>query len=410
MIRRVLVTMSGLAGVLLAMTGLVSAQPAARMVGTWTLNREASHIPKEVGFGADLIPEAPDARGRGGMTGGEMGRGRGGRGGGGADRRGPAGQGLRRESREDADRMRLMTAEARDAALHLTIADSGTAITVSDDQGRARSFRPGRDEVFQLTPEVSLGAKSAFEGNRFVVTYDIEEGRQLRYTYSATAEPRRLAVDIEFLEHGGHDVVHRVYEPTRADEPRPAPASASTVSAAPPGAGGPPPLLRRPPEPGGMPPAGPAASPDVPSAPVAGSQRALSLRGLTKVSIAVDGVGSEAATCGLTQAAVEAEVRKSLTDAGVTVSRVMDEDTYVLVRITTSLPAQGLCVSRYDVSLDTHTMAAFTHQRTPALVEVSLLREGGLVGGAPAAHAAGLLQGVRERAGQFGRAIRDANR
>ncbi|MEQ1898210.1 MAG: hypothetical protein ABL971_12565 [Vicinamibacterales bacterium] len=392
----------------LGTAGRADAQVAQALVGTWTLNPELGQTPREVGFGADLIPEEPAMPGRRGTSGaGNRGRsdGNGGR------PQGARNAGPRRESREDAERLRLMTAEVREPARHLTIADSGTAITLSDDQGRARAFRPGREETFTLAPDVVLVARSVFEGDRFVVTYDIQEGRQLRYAFSATAAPRRLSVDIQFLEHGGRDVVHRVFEPTRPNEapvaaPQAAVAAAPRDGLAPP----PPPLLRRPPEPGRTPaaPAG-TAPPDVPAAPVVGSQRALSLRGLTKVSVAVDSLTADATACGLTQAGLEEAVRARLTNGGLTVSR-LEQDIYVLVRVLTSRPSQGVCVSRYDVSLDTHTMAAFSHQRTPALVEVSLLRDGGLTGGAPAAHAAGVLEGVGRDVDAFTREIRDANR
>ena len=70
----------------------------------------------------------------------------------------------------------------------------------------------------------------------------------------------------------------------------------------------------------------------------------------------------------------------------------------------------GLCVSRYDAFLFTHTTAKLSYQETPVLVQVSLLHKGGIAGGASATHAAGVLRGVQEYVDQFSTRIRDANK
>ena len=77
--------------------------------------------------------------------------------------------------------------------------------------------------------------------------------------------------------------------------------------------------------------------------------------------------------------------------------------------ITSSLPS-GLCVSRYDASLETHTTARLSYQETPLLVQVSLLHKGGIAGGAPASHAESVLRGVKQYVDQFATRIRDANK
>ena len=110
------------------------------------------------------------------------------------------------------------------------------------------------------------------------------------------------------------------------------------------------------------------------------------------------------------QDTLEATVTKSLSDAGLRVRRNSDEDTYVYVDIlTTSLPS-GLCVSRYDVFLYSHTTATLSYQKAPALVQVSLLHKGGIAGGAPAAHAEGVVGGVKENVDEFASRIRAASR
>jgi hypothetical protein len=112
----------------------------------------------------------------------------------------------------------------------------------------------------------------------------------------------------------------------------------------------------------------------------------------------------------LSQAAIEAAVSKSLSDAGFTVRRNSDEDTYVYVHIITMNVTAGLCVSRYDASLYTYTTAALSYQPAPVLVQVSLLHKGGLGGGAPAAHGDAIIRNVRQYVDGFVAQIRSANR
>ena len=134
------------------------------------------------------------------------------------------------------------------------------------------------------------------------------------------------------------------------------------------------------------------------------------LKGLTKLGIVVEDLSPQAAACGLKQDTLETAVSKRLSDAGFRVLRNSDADTYVYVNVITATLSTGLCVSRYDAFLYTHTTAKLSYQETPVLVQVSLLHKGGLAGGAPAAHADGVLRGVQEFVDQFAARIRDANK
>jgi hypothetical protein len=226
-----------------------------------------------------------------------------------------------------------------------------------------------------------------------VIVYTVEDGRQLRYTFSRTADPAQLIVDVKFLEHGGGDEVRRVYEPAGAAStaPPPAPARASTA----PAADGP--LAARP-------------SDDRSAHQTFNQKPDAELKGLTALGVVVETLSSQATACGLNQETLETAASKALSDAGFKVLRNSDEDTYVYVDvITTKLPS-GLCVSRYDASLFTHTTAKLTYQETPVLVQVSLLHQGSIAGGAPAAHAEGVLQGVKQYLDQFATRIRAANK
>ena len=97
----------------------------------------------------------------------------------------------------------------------------------------------------------------------------------------------------------------------------------------------------------------------------------------------MEDLSPQAAACGLKQDTLETAVSKSLSDAGLRVRRNSDEDTYVYVDVLTTSLSTGLCVSRYDVFLYSHTTAKLSYQHTPALVQVSLLHKGGIAGGAP---------------------------
>ena len=86
------------------------------------------------------------------------------------------------------------------------------------------------------------------------------------------------------------------------------------------------------------------------------------LKGLRKIGVVVEGLGDQAIKCGLKQDVLESSVTKHLTDAGFTVPRNTDEDTYLYINVMTASLSNGYCVSRYDAALNTHTTAALTYQ------------------------------------------------
>lgn len=134
------------------------------------------------------------------------------------------------------------------------------------------------------------------------------------------------------------------------------------------------------------------------------------LKGLTKLGVVVEDLSPQAASCGLSQTALETAISKRLSESGFSVLGRSDEDTYVYVNVITTSLATGLCVSRYDAFLYTHTTARLSYQQTPVLVQVSLLHQGGIAGSASAGHAEGVLRGVQGYIDQFAARIRDANK
>jgi hypothetical protein len=363
----------------------VRAQESADLSGRWTLNRQLSEFPREIGFSADWMTGG----GGGGLPGSTASSG------GGRGRRGSSGGGpifpARSESADDARRLQLLTAEVRNPSAHLTVADTPPVVTITDDRGQPRTFHPtGKDEELELDG-VSVGVTAKREAGHLVVLYSVEQGRSLRYTYSRATDQRQLIVEVEFLERSGGDKVRRVYEPTSATE-----TAAPTGTAAP--------------EAPTKPNASTQAAPDATRREPFNQKPDAELKGLSSLGVVVEDLSPQAAACGLKQDALETAVSKRLSSAGFTIRRNSDEDTYAYVSVMTTNTSTGLCISRYDVFLYTNTTARLSYQETPVLVQVSLLHKGGIAGGGPTTHADAVLRGVQEYLDQFATRIHDANK
>ena len=189
------------------------AQPAAPPIaGAWVLNPALTQRPAEIGFSTDWAR----AQGSGGEGGGRSGGGRGGSGSGGRGMGAPA---MLRESVDDSTRLQQLTGEARTPPSRLTIVQKDSAISIADDQGHARTFRPdGRLQELTIGT-VPLSTTARWDGASLVVVYEVATGRQLRYTYTPSADATRLQVNIRFLEKGREgDEVRLTYEPPGAHE------------------------------------------------------------------------------------------------------------------------------------------------------------------------------------------------
>lgn len=358
-----------------------AAQPDSPIAGAWTLNRSLSEMPREIGF--NMFP-APTADGRSGSTSGGRGR-RGSTGGG--DTRGASPFSARPESYDEAQRVQLLTTEARTPPARVTIVDTPAAVTLTNDLGQSRTVHPnGREESIEAQG-VRLIATSRRDGERLIVDYNVAQGRSVRYTYSRSASAPQLVVEVEFLDHGSADKARRVYDPTLALE-TPAPTVPPRAPAA--GGGATPPA----PQPAVTFDAGPGAE----------------LRGLKTLGILVEDLSAQAKACGLNHDAIEAALSKRLTDGGFTVRTNSDEDTYVYVNVMTTTVAAATCVSRYDAFLYTHATANLSYRDRPVLVQVSLMHRGGIGTSAPTAHAAAVIRGLEEYVGLFVTQIRDANK
>jgi hypothetical protein len=356
------------------------AQDAPGLSGHWTIDRARSEFPAEIGFDAGFVEDASAAAA---AAAGGSGRGR---------SRQPAPHApLKPESQDDANRVQQLTGEVRTPSVNLLVVDTQAAVTITDDKERARTFRPtGREEVTQLdrTPVATTTSRTA---GRLVVLYKVEDGHDLRYTYSASANPPELVVETTFIERGiARETVRRVYVPGTATTPPPPPAAASSQSnqsnqAAPPAGSAPPTQAR-----------GPDAE----------------LKGLKRLGLIVEDLTEQAGACGLTREAIDAAATKSLTDAGLTVLRTVssNDNTYVYITVVTTRVNADLCVSKYDAFLYTHTTTKLLYTDGPVPVQVSLLHNGGLAGGNAAAHSASVMRGLKEYVDQFAGRVRDANK
>ncbi|HEX7793553.1 MAG TPA: hypothetical protein VF456_04340 [Vicinamibacterales bacterium] len=370
-----------------ARPGTASAQ-APNLAGQWVLNREASQFPPGIGFTPDWFTNA------GGGTPAPSGGGRGGRRGGSAG--GSRGYIPSFESEEDTKRVRQLTADARNPSVHLTIAETANATTITDDSGEALTFyADARHQELQLGG-LSVGATARRVSGHLEVVYEVERDRTLRYTYSRST-PNRITVDVEFVEHGkAGDHATRVYDTASGD------ATTTTSSN------------------GAKPDAAAAAAPSKSGGASEPAEHASSgtfaqepgaeLKGVKRVGLVVDASGPQAVACGLNQGALETALSKRLTDAGLNVRLNADEDTYVYINVMTSHAPSDLCVSRYDVFLYTHTTASLSYHTTPVLVQVSLLHQGGLAGGPSATHPDAVQRGLEQYVDLFLTRISDANK
>jgi hypothetical protein len=357
------------------------AQASSPLAGVWALNRSLSELPREIGFNVNWLPSPGSAGQSGGSSGGGGGRGRRGSGGGGGGSRGvPGSFPVSRESYDDARRVQFVTAEARNPAVRLMIVETPAAVTITNELGQSRSLHPtGVQESIELQG-VPMLVTTKRDGDQLLVVYDVEKDRQVRYTYSHSASPPQLIVEVQFLEHGAGDKARRVYD-----------AGVATETAAPPAAATPPASSKAPAE-------------------TFDERPGAELKGLKSLGILVENLSTQAVACGLNHDALEAALAKRLTDGGFTVRRNSDEDTYLYVNVmTTNLPG-GTCVSRYDAFLYTHATANLTYRDQPALVQVSLMHRGGIGSSAPTAHAAAVSRGLEGYVDLFITQIRDANK
>lgn len=365
-------------------------EQSPNLTGRWVLNRGESQIDKQIGFNPAWLVAGTRSSGR------ESGDGEGG----GRGRRGSSGGqhggfNAPRESAEDAQRVQQLSAEARMPSPHLTILDSRGTVTITDADDESRTLHTDGKEDYLQIRGLPVTAVTVRDSGPVIVRYKVEQGRELRYIYTRETGGPKLTVDIQFVEGGRvADAVRRVYDLIGPTDPFPTPANPSKTE---PGAGG-----------------GAASIPAAASNSAApepfDQQPDAELKGLTRLRVVIEGLGAQAAACGLTEAALEAAVTGELKSAGFTVLTNADEDSYVYVNVITGSLSTGSCVSRFDVNVYTHTTARLAYQPSPVLVQVSLLHRGGINASAAAGHGAAVVKSVSEYVDEFIARIKAANK
>ena len=331
----------------LAFAALTAAQSSsAGFAGVWSLNRQLSQFPKELGFSADWFPTS--------------------------DTTGRAAPPARLRSYEDAQRLRILTEDTRTPPARLMIVDHTSAVTITNELGQSRTFHPNAKAETIDIQGVAMPVTAARDGDQLVVVYHVEQDRDVRVTYTP-AGAERLNVDTEFLDHGKGEKMTRVYD-----------AGVAVTQA-----------LKAPPE-------APHETFD--------QRPGAEFKGLKDVGILVEDLSSQAIGCGLSRDALETALSRRLTAGGFTVRKNSDEDTYVYVNVMTTTVANGLCVSRYDAFLYTHATAKLAYRDQPVLVQVSLMHRGGIASSPSAAHAAAVQRGLETYVDLFLSQIRDANK
>jgi hypothetical protein len=307
------------------------------------------------------------------------------------------------ETEEDARRRRFLTDEVRVPPDRLTVVVTPASVTITPDPGAARTVQLGRrDESVTVGPFTTV-TTAMWEGDRLTIGYTAEGGRVVRYTYAVNQSPRQLIVDVELVGRGGGDKVRRVYDPAPPGRPdgtqsnAPLPRLVLPPEALPPGA--------RP-----APTAPPTAPPAAPPAAAVDQRPDAPLKGLVRLGLVIEGLEADAAKCGLKADALDAAVSRRLTDAGFRVLRDTDDETYLYVNVNAVMASAGLCVTRYDVTLYSHTAAPLAHTSAPVELQVELLHKGGLAGGAPAQNGEAVTKNVLEYVDQFVTRIKTANK
>jgi hypothetical protein len=316
------------------------------------------------------------------------------------------------ESADDSTRLQQLTEAARTPPEHITIVQKPTSVSIADDQGHSRTFHPDGHQEELTIGTVVLPTTARWDSGGLVVVYDVEAGRQLRYTFTPTSNPTQLQVNIRFIEQGKEgDEVRLTYETPDAHDRNVL--AGQPAGLPPPDAPGLPP----PDAPGLPPPDAPGAA--APGAPNSGSPAARpamlppgsELRGLTTIETVVEDLSAQAAACGLDQRKIQTSIAKILADAGFKSNAYGREDADLLVSVVTSKLPDGTCVSRYDTSLVSHADATFPYLKgTVAAVEVQLLRDGGMTGGSPSTHASGVMDALAKSVNHIVSQIRAAGK
>ena len=90
-----------------------------------------------------------------------------------------------------------MTEEVRNPPALLTITETASAVTITNERGRVRTLRTdGKEGALQLDGGAPIGVIAKREAGRLVVQYRVDRARELRCTFQRVASPPQLVVEV----------------------------------------------------------------------------------------------------------------------------------------------------------------------------------------------------------------------
>jgi hypothetical protein len=196
-VRRAVVTT--LLAVALARPGpiLRAADPAANLVGRWTLDKDHSEFPADVGFDlpVDEDPQgsATTSRSRSGHVGTS-----------------PPAIPIAHEGEQTLKILADVTDEAEHPWPAVTIDSADGVVTITDGGSQTRRFHPGKDDEQRL-PDGGITTHTKWDKGALVVDYEVEKDRDVRYTYSRASNTAPLLVEVSFRDHGHGGTIKRTY-------------------------------------------------------------------------------------------------------------------------------------------------------------------------------------------------------
>jgi len=178
----------------LLLPALASGQGAVDLSGKWTLDTVLSDSPEQIAAAIRIDV----GQGGGESLSGEPGRGGAGRGNGGRHRgeSRPGGAQNHQPNADEQKRIDELTESLRYPPTTLTVAQTPTAVTVTDEQQRARTLTPNGKREKQTVGSSSLDVATRWEGPQLVSEQDLGGGRLVRYTYSIVPTTKQLLVRV----------------------------------------------------------------------------------------------------------------------------------------------------------------------------------------------------------------------
>jgi hypothetical protein len=179
---------------LAATAGIALAQAPVDLSGKWTLDTYLSDNPEQVA--AAIRGDVGQVAG--GMFGDQDIFGGSGRGGGrrGGEGRGGANAPPRQPNADDQKRLDEVNATLRYPPTSLSIVESADVVTVTDQQGAARTLSPTGKREKQTVGSLTLDVTTRWEGPQLVSEQDVGAGHMVRYTYSIVPTTKQLMVRI----------------------------------------------------------------------------------------------------------------------------------------------------------------------------------------------------------------------